>query len=155
MTRIELVTLSLPRIRSADWATSAKSWLRGLDLNQRPSGYEPDELPTAPPRDKKMKKWKLEKTKDWWRGLDSNQRRWNRQIYSLLPLATREPLHYGIASQIGAGKRNWTLNLLITSQLLYQLSYASVSSVTWLVYRMSNKLSILFIKISNKIYTYM
>jgi hypothetical protein len=20
-------------------------WLRGLDLNQRPSGYEPDELP--------------------------------------------------------------------------------------------------------------
>ena len=22
-----------------------KSWLRGLDLNQRPSGYEPDELP--------------------------------------------------------------------------------------------------------------
>ena len=26
-------------------------WLRGLDLNQRPSGYEPDELPSAPPRD--------------------------------------------------------------------------------------------------------
>jgi hypothetical protein len=24
---------------------SAKDWLRGLDLNQRPSGYEPDELP--------------------------------------------------------------------------------------------------------------
>ena len=23
----------------------AKNWLRGLDLNQRPSGYEPDELP--------------------------------------------------------------------------------------------------------------
>ena len=22
-----------------------QSWLRGLDLNQRPSGYEPDELP--------------------------------------------------------------------------------------------------------------
>ena len=26
-------------------------WLRGMDLNQRPSGYEPDELPAAPPRD--------------------------------------------------------------------------------------------------------
>ena len=23
----------------------SKKWLRGLDLNQRPSGYEPDELP--------------------------------------------------------------------------------------------------------------
>src|SRR6266566_786647 len=28
-----------------------RSWLRGLDLNQRPSGYEPDELPgcSTPP----------------------------------------------------------------------------------------------------------
>ena len=25
-------------------------WLRGLDSNQRPSGYEPDKLPTAQPR---------------------------------------------------------------------------------------------------------
>ena len=25
--------------------SGAKSWLRELDLNQRPSGYEPDELP--------------------------------------------------------------------------------------------------------------
>ncbi len=30
--------------------------------------------------------------KIWWRGTDSNHRRRSRQIYSLLPLATREPL---------------------------------------------------------------
>ena len=29
-----------------------ENWLRGLDLNQRPSGYEPDELPgCSTPRD--------------------------------------------------------------------------------------------------------
>jgi hypothetical protein len=28
-----------------DPAFDFKNWLRGLDLNQRPSGYEPDELP--------------------------------------------------------------------------------------------------------------
>ena len=40
-----------------------------------------DELPTAPPRDE-----------SWWMGLDSNQRSETRQIYSLLPLTTREPI---------------------------------------------------------------
>ncbi len=30
--------------------------------------------------------------KIWWRGEDSNLRRLSRQIYSLIPLATREPL---------------------------------------------------------------
>ena len=30
-------------------ATPRDHWLRGLDLNQRPSGYEPDELPLLHP----------------------------------------------------------------------------------------------------------
>jgi hypothetical protein len=28
-----------------DWRHSFDGWLRGLDLNQRPLGYEPNELP--------------------------------------------------------------------------------------------------------------
>ena len=70
-----------------------------------------------------------------------------RQIYSLIPLATREPLPEKgralsalatpLSTQVtpknqadcllnfGAGERSRTPDLLITSQLLYQLSYAS------------------------------
>ena len=46
--------------------------------------------------------------------MDSNHRSRRRQIYSLLPLTAREPNHSG------AGERNRTFNLLITSQLLYR-----------------------------------
>jgi hypothetical protein len=42
----------------------------------------------------------------------------SRQIYNLLPLATREPL----LNLNGADYRNRTGDLLITSQLLYRLS---------------------------------
>jgi hypothetical protein len=34
----------------------------------------------------------------WWREKDSNLRRLSRQIYSLIPLATREPLHIIVLS---------------------------------------------------------
>ena len=36
--------------------------------------------------------------KGWWRGVDSNHRRQCQQIYSLSPLATREPLQQGAYS---------------------------------------------------------
>ena len=61
--------------------------------------------------------------KKWWGGEDSNLRRLRRQIYSLLPLAAREPLQLYYSSGAGDGTR--TRNLLITNQLLYRLSYAS------------------------------
>ena len=35
----------------------------------------------------------------WWAGMDSNHRSLWRQIYSLLPLATREPTHYSLRSK--------------------------------------------------------
>ena len=55
----------------------------------------------------------------WWERTDSNHRSESQQIYSLPPLATRELSH------IGAGGRTRTPDLLITNQLLYQLSYTS------------------------------
>ena len=68
------------------------------------------------------------KKKNWWRGVDSNHRRQCQQIYSLLPLATREPLHMLLA--VGADDGTRTRNLLITNQLLCQLSYASGKMVS-------------------------
>ena len=56
--------------------------------------------------------------------MDSNHRSHRRQIYSLIPLATREPAHIKMI-KIRAGGRTRTPDLLITNQLLYQLSYTS------------------------------
>ena len=56
-----------------------------------------------------------------------------RQIYSLLPLTTR-PFHHIIHLSInllfsGAGKGIRTSDLLITSQLLYRLSYTGFNNL--------------------------
>ena len=65
----------------------------------------------------------------WWRRVDSNHRSVKQQIYSLSPLATRELLHIQFASRDdGAGGRTRTPDLLITNQLLYQLSYTSTGT---------------------------
>ena len=72
----------------------------------------------------------------WWTGVDSNHRKRSWQIYSLLPLATREPVHIspsdaagaflrlrtsvieGKSALLGAEDGSRTRNLLITNQLL-------------------------------------
>ena len=56
-----------------------------------------------------------------WRVLDSNQRRQCRQIYSLLPLATRATLRL-----CRADEGNRTPDLRFTKPVLYRLSYVSV-----------------------------
>ena len=74
---------------------------------------------------------------DWWWGKDSNLRRHSRQIYSLIPLTAWVPHPikiklYSIVARsnletrqppFGAATKNRTPDLLITSELLYQLSY--------------------------------
>ena len=74
----------------------------------------------------KVKSRSLLQSAFWWGMVDSNHRRHRQQIYSLSPLATREIPH--IIYEIGAGGRIRTPDLLITNQLLYQLSYTSSSN---------------------------
>ena len=75
----------------------------------------------------------------WWGRTDSNHRSETQQIYSLSPLATRELPHIQLARKrvyirfLGAGRRTRTPDLLITNQLLYQLSYTGVSNRTRLL----------------------
>ena len=60
--------------------------------------------------------------------MDSNHRSRRRQIYSLIHLAALESSRVmKLCCQGGAGGRNRTCNLLITNQLLCQLSYTGVS----------------------------
>src|SRR5262245_62058950 len=60
---------------------SCTNWSGKRDSNPRPRAWKARALPTE-----------LFPQTKWWRGKDSNLRRHSRQIYSLLPLATREPL---------------------------------------------------------------
>ena len=89
----------------------------------------------------------------WWGKVDSNHRRQCQQIYSLSPLATREFPHIRLLADVvrctvecfGAGRRTRTPDLLITNQLLYQLSYTSVSKRAGLLYKNRRGLSTLFL----------
>ena len=76
-----------------------------------------------------------------WAEVDSNHRSKLQQIYSLSPLATRESTHmkfYCLPTDIiqinclmQADDRTRTDNLLITNQLLCQLSHIGVSNGTY------------------------
>ncbi len=74
-------------------------WSGKRDSNPQPSAWKADALPLSYSRfyqsglSKRPKNIRY-KSFTWWRGEDSNLRRLSRQIYSLFPLAAREPLHY-------------------------------------------------------------
>ena len=80
--------------------------------------------------------------------MDSNHRRQSQQIYSLSPLAAWVLLRMKLGETIGAGGRIRTPDLLITNQLLYQLSYTSMQHMSRsqrsLVYQKGGDLSTLF-----------
>ena len=69
----------------------------------------------------------------WWAEVDSNHRSRRRQIYSLIHLAALESAqNLSVATSLlccGAGDWTRTHNLLITNQLLCQLSYTGVCGV--------------------------
>ena len=70
--------------------TTKKPWSGKRDSNPRPSAWKADALaPELLPLITNIQKL-------WWRGEGSNLRRLRRQIYSLLPLAAREPLQFYI-----------------------------------------------------------
>ena len=80
-----------------------------------------------------------EKIGRWWRGKDSNLRRQSRQIYSLIPLATREPLHNqpvsGLTTVLSFDSGDYDIQTLLIMQekiliffhFFYKLAYFSYS----------------------------
>ena len=64
----------------------------------------------------------------WWAEVDSNHRSRRRQIYSLIHLAALESAHILDVALFWGGAGDWTRthNLLITNQLLCQLSYTGM-----------------------------
>ena len=95
--RIELATSSLPRMCSTpelpgpDPMSNEGQMERAAGIEPASSAWKAEVLPLYHARTPKEAQGNF--FRNWWRGLDSNQRRLSQQIYSLPPLATREPLH--------------------------------------------------------------
>ena len=129
VTGIEPVTLSLPRIRSADWATPAyvmngcgdRTWTCDLRV-MSPTSYQLLH-PAMNGGGRRIRTFEVEDGRF--------------TVCSLWPLGNP-------SKNNGAGDRNWTHNLLITSQLLYRLSYASIPQ-HGILYIFLNNLSIEFL----------
>ena len=109
-----------------------EGWSGKRDSNPRPSAWKADALPLSYSRAKSSLGRRI--------GGGGRIRTFEgvrRQIYSLLPLATRAPLRHFSRRQgrgeprptacwnVGAGEGTRTPNHLITNEMLYQLSYAS------------------------------
>ena len=114
---------------SGETIMSVKNKSEGLSLNIRCLSLFPvmtgDALIADICTKRNKSEHKLHSDLFWWERVDSNHRSHRQQIYSLPPLATREHSHKYEIIKNGAGGRTRTPDLLITNQLLYQLSYTS------------------------------
>ena len=73
----------------------------------------------------------------WWRGKDSNLRRQSRQIYSLIPLATREPLHNqpvsGLTTVLSFDSGDYDIQTLLIMQEKILIFF--IFFTNWLIFR--------------------
>ena len=114
------------RIRSP--GSEMRRWKQSTELFPR-AGF-----PISSSKTKKKRANQMIYSRFWWGRTDSNHRSETQQIYSLSPLATRELPHMKFVFCLnGAGRRTRTPDLLITNQLLYQLSYTGGSNRTRLL----------------------
>ena len=78
-----------------------------------------------------------EKKGKWWRGKDSNLRRQSRQIYSLIPLATREPLHSqpvsGLTTVLSFDSGDYDIQTLLIMQEKILIFF--IFFTNWLIFR--------------------
>ena len=95
---------------------------------------------------KRQKRLGFSGGRGWIRTIEAKQQ----QIYSLPPLATRELSHIKfklavlIEGVLGAGGRTRTPDLLITNQLLYQLSYTSSAATIGILAQASKNVKCFF-----------
>ena len=122
---IEPATRGFSVLCSTNWAIWAK--LRGQDLNLRPSGYEPDELP-----DCSIPRYEVTSDNICYQ---KNGQRWIRTteaicsrftVCPLWPLGNL-PIYTQYEIMWKADDRTRTDNLLITNQLLCQLSHIGIN----------------------------
>jgi hypothetical protein len=76
----------------------------------------------------------------WWRGEDLNLRRLSRQIYSLIPLTTREPLqkmqarycvtgHYGCQQLTATSRKNFHRDSVVTAMRIHEIAETNTKSI--------------------------